>query len=194
MWYFIGWVLVSVFTNAIWGLINVFLTHWGWYLAGNEGLATVAGLIKTVLTGGVSMIIFFFVFLVIFPDNNAVVKRAQAKLDKLTAAGADEEKIAAAKAKLEEAQKKADFSNAEKDAATARSKFNSSAMKYFSAKSNLEKEAEKAKEKGEPEKDEAAKAADAEMLAKKFEEACAALAEKREKEQAFADVKAAQAA
>ena len=32
-------------------------------------------------------------------------------------------------------------------------------MKYFSAKSNLEKEAEKAKEKGEPEKDEAAKAA-----------------------------------
>ncbi len=194
MWYFIGWVLVSVFTNAIWGLINVFLTHWGWYLAGNEGLATVAGLIKTVLTGGVSMIIFFFVFLVIFPDNNAVVKRAQAKLDKLTAAGADQAKIAAAKAKLEEAQKKADFSNAEKDAATARSKFNSSAMKYFSAKSNLEKEAEKAKEKGEPEKDEAAKAADAEMLAKKFEEACTALVEKREKEQAFADVKAAQAA
>ena len=187
MWYFIGWVLVSVATLAIWGLLNALFINWGW----ND---VVIGLIKTILTGGVSMVIFFFIFLVIFPDNNAVVKRAQAKLDKLTAAGADQAKIDAAKAKLDEAIKKADFSNAEKDAIQARSKFNSAAMKYFSAKNNLEKAEAAAKEKGEPEKDEAAKAADAEMLNAKLEAACAALAEKREKEQAFADVKAAQAA
>lgn len=181
MWYFIGWVLVSVFTLAIWGIINVFFTHWGWYVEGNEGLATVAGLVKTVLTGGISMVIFFFIFLVIFPDNNAVVKRAQAKLDKLTAAGADQAKIDAAKAKLDEAKKKADFSNAEKDAAQARSKFNSAAMKYFSLKDKSEKADAKVE-------------ISEETLKAKFDEACAALEEKRAKEQVFADVKAAQAA
>ena len=29
MWYFIGWVLVSIATNAIWGICNAFLLHWG---------------------------------------------------------------------------------------------------------------------------------------------------------------------
>ncbi|MDE7305848.1 MAG: hypothetical protein K2N33_00495, partial [Clostridia bacterium] len=29
LWYFIGWVLVSVFTNALWGIINVYLLYWG---------------------------------------------------------------------------------------------------------------------------------------------------------------------
>ena len=81
MWYFIGWVLVSVFTLAIWGLINVFFTSWGWYLPGEEGLATVAGLVKTVLTGGVSMVIFFFIFLIIFPDADKTEKTKAAKLE-----------------------------------------------------------------------------------------------------------------
>ena len=86
MWYFIGWVLVSVFTLAIWGFINVFFTSWGWYLAGNEGLATVAGLVKTVLTGGVSMVIFFFIFLIIFPDADKTEKTKAAKLKSAEAA------------------------------------------------------------------------------------------------------------
>lgn len=84
MWYFIGWVLVSIFTNAAWGFINVFFTDWGWYTTGNEGLATIAGLVKTVLTGGISMVIFYFIFLVIFPagdaaDSEAILKEVIAE-------------------------------------------------------------------------------------------------------------------
>ncbi|MDE6598034.1 MAG: hypothetical protein K2K60_05300, partial [Clostridia bacterium] len=44
MWYFIGWVLVSVFTNALWGIINVYLLHWGCPDA-------VSGIVKTLITG-----------------------------------------------------------------------------------------------------------------------------------------------
>ena len=104
MWYFIGWVLVSVFTLAIWGLINVFFTSWGWYLPGEEGLATVAGLVKTVLTGGVSMVIFFFIFLIIFPDADKTEKSKAAKLEAakaaLESAKASSDSEAVAKAEL----------------------------------------------------------------------------------------------
>ncbi len=104
MWYFIGWVLVSVFTLAIWGLINVFFTSWGWYLPGEEGLATVAGLVKTVLTGGVSMVIFFFIFLIIFPDVDKTEKSKAAKLEAakaaLESAKASSDSEAVAKAEL----------------------------------------------------------------------------------------------
>ncbi len=64
MWYFIGWVLISLFCNAIWGFINPMLLHSMDY---NGGAAALYSLIKTVLTGGISMIIFFFIFRIIFP-------------------------------------------------------------------------------------------------------------------------------
>jgi flagellar motor protein MotB len=64
MWYFIGWVLMSLFCNAIWGFINPMLLHSMDY---NGGAAALYSLIKTVLTGGISMIIFFFIFRIIFP-------------------------------------------------------------------------------------------------------------------------------
>ena len=28
VWYFVGWLLISVFTNALWGICNCFLVHW----------------------------------------------------------------------------------------------------------------------------------------------------------------------
>lgn len=69
MWYFIGWILVSVFCNAINGLWIPFAEL---YVPG-----AVYNILVTVVTGGVSMAIFFFIFLIIFPD--AVKTEASAK-------------------------------------------------------------------------------------------------------------------
>jgi len=66
MWYFIGWVLISIFCNVCWGFINPILLHFMDY---NGGAAAIYSLIKTVLTGGISMVIFFFIFQVIFPSG-----------------------------------------------------------------------------------------------------------------------------
>lgn len=61
-WYFIGWILVTLFTNALWGFINVFCVHFNL-----PNALTV--FIKTNLTGMVSMIVFFFLFKIIFSDT-----------------------------------------------------------------------------------------------------------------------------
>ena len=177
MWYFIGWVLVSIFVNAIWGICNVFLLEWGWPRA-------VTGILQTVLTGGVSMVIFFFIFLVIFPDNNKVAARKKAKYEKLVAAGAPAEKIEAAKAAYEKAQYAADLSNAEKDAHTAASQLNSKVMKYFAHVKKSEKLA------ADPKDTEELKAAREQKTQELFESAAQAIDTKKEKDEAFAAVKA----
>ena len=140
MWYFIGWVLISVAVNAIWGLINVFLTHWGWYLDGNEGLATIAGLIKTVLTGGISMVIFFFIFMVIFPDLKKAAANAAKKVEKLKASGADAEKIKEAEHEAIIANEKYVLDDARVNVISTSSTANSKAVIWNSMKEKLEKE------------------------------------------------------
>ncbi len=87
MWYFIGWVLISIATNALWGILNPFMIWWNW----NEA---VIGLLKTLITGGLSMLVFFFIFLIIFPNVDSVAKKADAKLAKAKEHGASAEKIA----------------------------------------------------------------------------------------------------
>ena len=176
MWYFIGWVLVSIFVNAIWGICNVFFVHWGWPDA-------VTGLIKTVITGGVSMVIFFFIFLVIFPDNNKVAAKKKAKYERLVAAGAPAEKIVSAKAAYEKAQYAADLSNAEKEAHTAASQLNSKVMKYFAHVKKSEKLA------ADPKDTEEAKAEREQKAQELFESAAQAIDVKKEKDEAFAAVK-----
>ncbi len=177
MWYFIGWVLVSIFTNAVWGIINPLLMWWNW----NE---VVIGLIKTVLTGGVSMLIFFFIFMVIFPDNNKVAAKKKARYEKLVAAGAPAEKIEAAKAAYEKAQYAADLSNAEKDAHAAASQVNSKVMKYFAHVKKSEKLA------ADPKDTEEAKAERDQKSQELFDAAAQAIDVKLEKEQAYEEVKA----
>ena len=69
LWYFIGWVAVSIFTNALWGFLNIFCVYFNF-----ENALTV--FIKTNLTGFVSMVVFFFVFKIIFSDSpNAKQKK-----------------------------------------------------------------------------------------------------------------------
>lgn len=171
MWYFIGWVLVSVATNALWGVCNAFLLHWG-------SPEIVNGLLKTVLTGGVSMVIFFFIFLIIFPDNNKVAKKARAKYEKLTAKNAPAEKIAKAEEKMKLAEAKAALSNAEKEYAKAKSQASNKAMRYFA----LVKAEENAKEEE--------KAGYPERIEKSLHDAVEAIKVKEEKEEAYQAVKA----
>lgn len=68
LWYFIGWVLVSLFTNALWGLLNIFCVYWAF-----PNALTV--FIKTNVTGLISMIVFFFVFKIIFNDEKSKPKK-----------------------------------------------------------------------------------------------------------------------
>ncbi len=181
MWYFIGWVLVSVFVNAIWGICNVFFVHWGWPDA-------VTGLIKTVITGGVSMVIFFFIFLVIFPNNNKVAAKKKAKYERLVAMGAPEEKVEAARLAYEKAQAAADLSNAEKEAHTAASQVNSKVMKYFAHVKKSEKLAAR------PDDTEEAKAERDAKTEELFTVAAEAIDVKAEKQAAYEALKPAPAA
>ncbi len=171
MWYFIGWVLVSIFTLALWGIVNCFLVYWGWPNA-------VTGLVKTVITGGVSMVIFFFIFMIIFPDNAAVAKRARKKCEKLTAAKAPEDKIAAASLKAETAEKRAALTAAEKEYAQAKSQASAKAIRYFASLDTAEKA------KGTEKEKEAADTAE-----RNYAEAVQAICTKEEKEKTFYEVK-----
>jgi len=62
-WYFIAWVLISLFCNAINGL---------WLPIAQIFFApAVYNIMVTFITGGVSMVIYFFVFKIIFPEGEA---------------------------------------------------------------------------------------------------------------------------
>ncbi|TCL57310.1 hypothetical protein EDD76_109173 [Kineothrix alysoides] len=63
MWYFIAWVLISLFCNAINGL---WLPIAQYYFQ-----PAVYNLLVTFITGGVSMVIYFFVFKIIFPGRES---------------------------------------------------------------------------------------------------------------------------
>ena len=63
LWYFIAWVLISLFCNAINGL---------WLpLAQVRFDPAVYNLLVTFITGGVSMVIYFFVYKIIFPEGKS---------------------------------------------------------------------------------------------------------------------------
>jgi putative flippase GtrA len=65
MWYFIAWVLISLACNGINGL---------WLPIAQVSLSPqIYNLLVTFITGGVSMVIYFFVFKIIFPEG----KKAQ---------------------------------------------------------------------------------------------------------------------
>lgn len=63
MWYFIAWVVITIIVNSIncvWvAVASVLLPNW---------LYTIG---TTVMMGGISMVIFFFVFKIIFPEGEA---------------------------------------------------------------------------------------------------------------------------
>lgn len=63
MWYVIAWILISLVCNSINGL---------WMpIAQNYFSPAVYNLLVTFITGGVSMVIYFFVYKIIFPEGEA---------------------------------------------------------------------------------------------------------------------------
>lgn len=63
MWYFIAWILISLICN---GFNNLWMPIAAEYVA-----PAIYNILVTFITGGVSMIIFFFVFKIIFPEGEA---------------------------------------------------------------------------------------------------------------------------
>lgn len=63
IWYFIAWIVISLICN---GFNNLWMPIASAYVA-----PAVYNLLVTVITGGVSMVIFFFVFKIIFPEGEA---------------------------------------------------------------------------------------------------------------------------
>ena len=127
LWYFIGWVLISVLTNAFWGICNCFLVHW-------KVPDAVTGIGKTLITGIFSMVVFFFIFLIIFPDNVKLAKKARGKYEKARLKNAPEEKLKKLEEKAVMLEKRARLSEADKAFAKASSQAGSACMRYFALK------------------------------------------------------------
>lgn len=63
MWYFIAWIAISLICN---GFNNLWMPIAAAYMA-----PAIYNILVTFITGGVSMVIFFFVFKIIFPEGEA---------------------------------------------------------------------------------------------------------------------------
>ena len=63
MWYFIAWIVISLICN---GFNNLWMPIAQAYVS-----PAIYNILVTVITGGVSMVIFFFVFKIIFPEGEA---------------------------------------------------------------------------------------------------------------------------
>lgn len=63
LWYFIAWIVISLICN---GFNNLWMPIAAVYIS-----PAIYNLLVTFITGGVSMVIFFFVFKIIFPEEKA---------------------------------------------------------------------------------------------------------------------------
>ena len=171
MWYFIGWVLISFAVNALVGIVTPFLTLW-------RIPKFLRDLVKTFITGGVSMIIFFFIFMVIFPDLKKMSEKAAKKVEKLKAAGADRTKIAEAEKAAKELKVRAELDEARKAAISAGNVADSKAVAWDLAV----KRVENLTAKGASQEEIAAAKASVEV---KYEQALAAAAVKEQADEAY---------
>lgn len=183
MWYFIGWVVISLLMNLVWGVCNCFLIAWHWPDA-------VITLIKTVITGGVSMVVFFFIFMIIFPDMKKAAEDARKKAEAVKASGAPAEKIAEAEKNALAAEEAYKLDEARKNMISASSTADAKAVAWNALKGKLDKAKGKAsaEEIAVLEKGVAEKYAQALEAAQKRDEAIAT------NENVIAEVEAARAA
>lgn len=124
VWYFIGWVGISVGVNAIWGICNPLMLHWNW----ND---TIIALLKTFLTGGVSMLVFFPIFKLIFPDIPKQAEAQRVLLEKRRAAGDGEAALAELSARVQQLEHQAEGIRLENELHGAESLANVGAIEYF---------------------------------------------------------------
>ena len=134
MWYFIGWLLINLFCDAI---NNLWIPIAAYYFE-PIGLLWLKDILAMVAQGGVAMVIFFFIFMVIFPDLDKMAANAAAKVEKLKAAGADEAKIAEAEAKAADLKAKAELENARKNEISTSTLANAKALSWEASVKLLE--------------------------------------------------------
>jgi len=135
MWYLIGWMLIQPLVFGIGSL-------WRALVAIQLGAAWppfAVLLLDLIVTGGVSMIIFFFIFKIIFPDRNAVAKRTKAKLDAAKAKGVTGKRLEKLEVKARDAEIRARQAEIEKTARKSKSQASAKAMAYFAAEKRFEK-------------------------------------------------------
>ncbi len=179
MWYFIGYVMVNlVAMSLIWGVCNCFMIAW-------KVPDAIVGLLKTFLTGGVAMVVFFVIFMIIFPDIDKMAANAAAKVEKLKASGADEAKIAEAEAKAAELKAKAELENARKNEISTSTLANAKALSWEASVKLLETmKADSAKYTAEQ------VAAQEAAVEEKYQQALEAIANKEVAIEAYAALKA----
>ncbi|MBQ7324006.1 MAG: hypothetical protein IJW96_05525, partial [Clostridia bacterium] len=124
MWYFIGYVMVNlVAMSLIWGVCNCFMIYW-------QVPDALVGLLKTFLTGGVAMVVFFVIFMIIFPDLNKMAENAAKKVEKMKASGASKAEIAKAQEEADTLKAQADLDNARRNEISASSLANAKALSW----------------------------------------------------------------
>ena len=135
MWYLIGWILIQPLVfgigNAWKGAVALFLNA-AWH-------PFLVMILDLIVTGGVSMIIFFFIFKIIFPDRNAIAKKAKARLEAAQAKGVTGDHLAKLEAKHRDTEMRARFANADKEAAKLRQQASAKAIAFFAAEDAYEK-------------------------------------------------------
>ena len=131
MWFFIAWVIISLVCNGITSL-------WiGW---AHQVLApAVYSILTTVITGGVSMVVFFFVNKIIFPDLQKESARLNKKVEKLQSTKCSEEKLVATMEKAKKFDHLAKLDKARKDYAGAARIADSKVINYYAIKEEFEK-------------------------------------------------------
>lgn len=178
MWYFIGYVMVNlVAMSLIWGVVNCFMIYW-------QIPDAIVGLLKTFLTGGVAMVVFFVIFMIIFPDLNKMAATATKKVENLKKSGASAAAIKEAEKEAARIQAEANLDNARRNEISASTLANAKAISWDASEKLLaEMKANTAKyTKAQVEEQ-------AKVVEEKFQIALEATANKFEAEKAYKALK-----
>lgn len=165
MWYFIGWVLINLGCDAF---NNLWIPLAAYYFP--PEIMWLKDILAMISQGGIAMFIFFFIFLVIFPDNEKRAQKAKKKLEAMKVGNVTEAEYAKQEAKTKEYELAALLTKTEKDEISATTLANSRAIKYNAVKKRKVKEGDEQKHQA--------------SLEKAFDEACAAIEAKEVAQQA----------
>lgn len=131
MWFFIAWVLISLFCNSI-------TSFWiGW---ANQVLPNALySILTTIITGGVSMAVFFFVNKIIFPDLQKQSQRLNKKVEVLKSKKCSEEKLVATIELANKIEHEAKYDSARKKYQSLSKIADSKVITYYAIKEEFEK-------------------------------------------------------
>lgn len=134
MWYFIGWVGINAVCD---GINNLWLPFANAFFP--PSIMWLKDILAMIAQGGVAMVIFFFIFMVIFPDLKKGSENARKKADELKAKGADADVIAAAELKALKAEEDYRLDEARKNVIATSSTADAKAVAWSALSAKLDK-------------------------------------------------------